>query len=110
MSYRLRSIGIVNGALTATAGTIACSTARRANFQVTLDSNDSYEVVVSPVRSATGTCSKNNCAGIVTNLGTYEGLKPTAGCNNWWLAYRVYNGATAAAGGASDKYALEKLG
>jgi hypothetical protein len=106
----LQFIGKVNGAFTATSGTIACGHAERVNLQIFMDTNNTYEVAVLPTKSAAGTASKSNCAAILSDNGTYECKRIGAGVNNWYLAYRVYSGYTAGAGGANDKYALEKLG
>lgn len=106
----VRYIGCANKTMTATAGTVSCGSALKANVQVFLDTNSTYDVAWKPVTSATGTCSKNNCAAVVTDNGTYEAVRPGGGTQTWYLAWRVYNGATGIAGGAADKCAVEKLG
>ena len=109
MNPRFRYMGVVNGALTATSGTIACGNALQVNFQPILDTNSAYEVAVKPVTSGAGTASKANCAAIVTDLGMYTAYRPSCG-GNWWLARTIYSGATAIKGSGFDKYTLEKLG
>lgn len=110
MQDSFRYLGCVNKTLTATGGTMPCGKALKGNVQVFLDTNSTYDVAWKPTTSAVGTCSKNNCAAVVTDNGTYEAVRPAGGAQTWYLAWRVYNGATGAAGGASDKCALEKLG
>lgn len=105
----LRFLGTANGKLATATGTIACGNARQVNMQVTLDSNSGYEIAVLPITSASGTTSKITCAAVLSNLGTYEAVKP-AGSGNWWLAWASYNGATATAGTTNDRYVVEKLG
>lgn len=111
MSSTFRFLGVVTGNFDADAGTIACgTTARKINMQVTLDTNSGYEIAVKPVTSSTATASKQSCSAILSDLGTYECLRPAGGRRQWYMAYRVYNGATAGSGGADDQYAIEQLG
>ena len=103
-------IGSVNGVL-GTHGTVACAQALKVNLQVTLDGNSSREIAVMPVYSAAGTCSKGNCAAVLTDLGTYEANRPAGAGGNYWIAYRAYDGASIASGtSVNDKYIAEKLG
>lgn len=102
-----RRIGDVNGSFTATAGTISLGRCRQILAQAILDGNSGYEIAVKPTKDASGTCSKGNCSAVLTDNGTYETV---LGSGNWYLAYRCYNGATAAAGTSTNLYAVEKRG
>lgn len=94
--------------MNATSGTIPVSNGRQVNVQVNLDGNAAYEVAVLPVDAATGTCSKANCAAVLSDLGTYEASKKLYG--GYYIAWRMYNGATGAAGTAEDKIMVERYG
>jgi len=102
-------IGKVNGSFIHTAGTVPCGKAEQVNFQVFLDGNSSYEVAAMQVQAAAATASKGNCSAVLKDSEVFEAIRP-AGPENWWLAWRVYNGASAITGTANDKYAAEKLG
>ena len=102
-------IGKVNGSFNHTAGTVPCGKAEKVNFQVVLDGNASYEIAVMPVKTAVGTASKANCAAVLPDNYTYPCYRP-AGPDEWWMAWRVYTGASAITGTATDRYAVEKLG
>lgn len=111
MDSRLRTIGVVNGNFGATAGTIACGNAHIVNIQVKMEVNSSYEPVFKPVKANTGTASVNNGGGYTSDGGTYRITRPAgSGAGGWFVAWRMYNGATAAAGSTGDKYLVEKLG
>lgn len=94
--------------LTATSGTVAISRCRQANIQwLASDTSSSYRVALMPVAANTGTCSRENCAALLSNLGAYE-------CRdmgrNYWVAWQVYNGETPITGTAGDFLAIERLG
>ena len=105
--YLPKDIGNANVALTHTAGTINLGWCRQAIPQAILDTNSGFAVAVKGSQSAAATCSKSNCAGILLNDGA---MQIDLGPGVQYLAYRVYNGATAAAGGASDKLAVQLKG
>lgn len=105
--YQYKDIGVAGDVINHTSGTISLGACRRIYAQTVLDTNSGYEVAVKPSQSATATCSKASCVGVVSNNGTQE---CNLGPGNWYLAYRVYNGATAATGGAADRIVIQKQG
>ena len=101
-----RFLGKVIEAVAATSGTIAVTKCRVANIQAVMDGSG-YDVALLPSTSAAATCSKNSCAAVISNLGTYEARMRNS---NYYIAYRVYNGATAATGATGDNLIVERLG
>ncbi len=95
--------------LTTTAGTVNCGTVRVVDAQASLDGNSSYEVALKASMSGAATASKNNCNAVLSDLGAESFVRP-GGYGTWYLAYRMYNGATAARGTATDKLVATKRG
>lgn len=93
--------------MNATSGTLALGYAKRAIIQVTMDGNATYEVAVKAPVAVTGTCSKNSCGAVLSDLGAEEF---NLGAGQKWAAWRVYNAATAATGTATDKIIAQLQG
>ncbi|MFA5376446.1 MAG: hypothetical protein WC455_11940 [Dehalococcoidia bacterium] len=108
----LRQLNSKNGTFAAVSGTVNCGNARIVSMQVVLDGNSTYEVAVRATTSATGTVGKDSMAACISDNGVWGTIRPSgAGANDWYLAYKTYNGATAAtATSANDKYAVERWG
>ena len=95
-------------AVEATSGTIAVSQCRQANVQWAAGATSSaYRLAVMAVTGAAGTCSRANCAAVLSNLGTYECMKSG---DDYWMAWRVYNASAAITGNVGDKLVIERLG
>ncbi len=108
----LRQMTPVNGTFAAVSGTINCGNARIVNLQVIMDTNSTYEVAARVTTSATGTVSKSSMAACLSDSGSWETKRPSgAGGSDWYIAYKTYNGASAAtATSANDKYCAERYG
>ncbi len=108
----LRQMAPVNGTFSAVSGTINCGNARIVNMQVVMDTNSTYEVTVRATTDASGTVSKNSMAACISDGGAWETIRPSgAGGSDWYIAYKTYNGASAATGTSSnDKYCVERYG
>lgn len=108
MVTRLKHLGVVSESLTGTAGTISVGRCREVEVQVILDGNASHEIAVRPTKSASGTVSKDSAAAVLADMGA---VNFKIGNNDWYVAYKVYSGASVATGtSASDKIIVEKLG
>ena len=106
------SLAVKNGTFVHTAGTIRLPTGcRSALVSLGLAANAGYTVAVKQSVSASATASKANCSRILATLNTGDTniIGRPAGAGIWYLAFRIYNGATAAAGSSSDKYAIDCL-
>lgn len=105
--YNPKFAGATVKTLIHTSGTVSVGSPHfKANVQAVLDGNSTYHVAVMPVESAAATCSKANCAAVLSNLGVYE-FWPSS--NQKYIAWRVYNGSSAITGTATDKLIVEKL-
>jgi hypothetical protein len=107
MPLRYKYLDSAEKNMNATSGTLCVSPCRLAKVQVILDGNAGYDVAVKPTDNIIGTCSKNSAAAVLTNLGA-EPFK--FGYGTHYIAWRVYNGATAATGTATDKIIGERDG
>lgn len=110
MEYRFLNDGSnpVVETMAATTGTVPIGKCRQANVQFLASATSStYDVAVMPVTANTGTCSKDNCAALLSTQGSYE-------CNQrgqaYWIAWRMYNGNDEITGLATDRLIVERLG
>lgn len=108
-NYDYRTIGQAVKSFTATAGTISCGNARKVNIKADLTVATVSHVVFKPVDSATGTASIRNASGFLYHKQERVFYRP-AGAQNWWIAWRIYNGIVVTAGTAGDRCVAEKLG
>lgn len=96
--------------MAATSGTVPIGKCRQANVQFLASATSStYDVAVMPVTANTGTCSRSNCAALLSNEGVYACYQRG---RPYWLAWRMHYPQTGEEiiGQANDKLVIERLG
>ncbi len=107
---RYRHLGNKVTSLTATAGTVSLGRCQAVDIQAVLDGNSSYEVAISPTDNPLATCSKGNCAAVISDNGNTGRIHLPPGATTKYYAYKVYDGTSVGATSANNKLIAAKLG